>query len=279
MTIFVAVGDETEDLNQSGPFFFGGFVAPLTDWMDWFAPAWRESVLNGQRGEPTIPFLHMTDIRSRRWRAKYGLSIEEAERRVDEACRVIRCSGSLTFCYSSVDGRHFRGTLGQMKVIRQKTKQPGTFRLEPDHMGFMGFAYAAIDYVYKHHPDAKRVNFVIENKQGVTEHTVREFGPEVVARAFRRKGEGYLVRLIGDVVPEGKDHFGLQAADVALWHWRRHVAKALEPRDKCRCASLFNLRPIVSNGLTTDQIEAINERSKKRKIKSPFTVKAKRQDQ
>jgi hypothetical protein len=270
MAIFVAAGDESDGPQQRGPFLYGGFVAPLADWDDWFAPAWRERVLAGRRGHPAIPFLHMADIRSPKWRAAHGLTFDEAESRVDEACRVIGSSGALRFCYGGLDGGHFRDTFKTTKLIRPG-KQPGTYAMEPDYMGFLGFAYAALEYVHDHHPDAQLVNFVVERKTGVTHHIpdfVRSIGD-----GLRRKGQGHLVRLVGELVPAGKEHFGLQAADVALWHSRRKETGLCESCDHRRWVEIFNLRQVVSNGLTPAQVEQIDKRSKGRRIKSPFKKK------
>ena len=272
MTIFVAAGDETDDPKQKGPFFYGGFVASLSEWTTYFGPAWQERVLNGRRGQPTIPFLHMTDIRSPRWRAEHGLSSEEAERRVDEACRVLYCSGSLAFCYSGMDGGHFRSKFKKMKVIRP-TKQPGTYPMLPDYMGFLGFAYAAVEYVHDHRADAERVSFVVERKDGVTLH-INDFH-DGIAEGLREKGQAHLALLVGDVTPAGKEHFGLQAADVALWHWRRLQTGTCERPDLRRCGDLFNLRPIMSNGPTVSEVDSLHKKWQECDVPSPFTEKPK----
>ena len=46
MAVFVAAGDESERGEQKGAFLYGGFVGPSRDWIDWFAPAGEERVLN-----------------------------------------------------------------------------------------------------------------------------------------------------------------------------------------------------------------------------------------
>lgn len=60
MTVYLAVMDETQ--NGKGDFTLGGFVGPDSDWREHFMPAWDERVLGGK---VRIPYLHMTDIRSR----------------------------------------------------------------------------------------------------------------------------------------------------------------------------------------------------------------------
>src|SRR6266481_8542377 len=82
--------DETD--NQKGDFTLGGFVGPAVDWKRDFEPAWDERVLGGK---VRLPYFHMTDIRSPRWREQQGVSVIEAERRTDEAIRVIRSMGSI----------------------------------------------------------------------------------------------------------------------------------------------------------------------------------------
>jgi hypothetical protein len=105
MAVFLAAADESDGAFQRGPFLFGGFVAPTNDWIDWFVPAWEERVLNRH---PAIPYLHMVDIRSARWREKNGLTWDDAEHRVDEATRIIGSMGSLMPVRTLMDGRQPR---------------------------------------------------------------------------------------------------------------------------------------------------------------------------
>jgi len=68
MAVFISASDEAAGKNQRDPFLFAGFVAPEKDWSRFLAPAWQERVLDGP---PSIPYLHMTDIRSPQWRSDY----------------------------------------------------------------------------------------------------------------------------------------------------------------------------------------------------------------
>src|SRR5262245_57473157 len=92
MAIFVSGSDETGGSSVSDRFYVAGFVAPLNDWTDHFAPAWEERVL---KRPPPIPYFHMTEIRDPDFCSKYGLSRSEAEWRVDEALDVAKTMGSL----------------------------------------------------------------------------------------------------------------------------------------------------------------------------------------
>ena len=76
MSLFTAFGDESDGGDQTGPFVFGGFVAPTRDWVDYFTPAWEERVLNRA---PSIGSFHMTEIRNQRWQLKNGLTQGDAE--------------------------------------------------------------------------------------------------------------------------------------------------------------------------------------------------------
>jgi len=74
MSLFTAFGDESDGGDQTGPFVFGGFVAPTRDWVDYFTPAWEERVLNRAvdwllpydgNSEPALATEEWTDPRRR----------------------------------------------------------------------------------------------------------------------------------------------------------------------------------------------------------------------
>jgi hypothetical protein len=272
MAVFVAAGDERDGAAGRGAFVYGGFVAPVDDWVNWFAPAWEERVLNGP---PTIPYMHMTEIRSRDWRERHGLTLHEAERRVDEATRVICSMGSLHFVKSEMDGGHFRDVLGDMRIIRPG-KQPGVYPMQPDYTGFYGFVYAALEYVHTNYPDAEKVDFIVERKSGITPHLDDFY--RSIDKGLRAKGEGHLIRLIGELIPGGKDRVPLQAADVGIWHFARHAAGQTDITDGRRAWRMFHNQRVTVNGLTNEQITAIGVKSKARKVRSPFKTKKRVRD-
>lgn len=71
MAIFVAASDESAGSDEHSLFLFAGWIGPEKDWSQFFVPAWQERVLDGP---PRIPYLHMTEIRSKEFREKCGLS-------------------------------------------------------------------------------------------------------------------------------------------------------------------------------------------------------------
>lgn len=104
MAVFVSASDETSGKNQRDTFFFGGWIAPQEDWSRFFELAWQERVLDGP---PSIPHLHMTDMRSRRWREKHGLTRLVADDRIDEAIQLLDTMATLFPICVSVDAGHF----------------------------------------------------------------------------------------------------------------------------------------------------------------------------
>src|SRR5262249_10485160 len=111
---FMSGSDESAGKTQRDTFFFGGFVAPEEDWSRFFEPAWQERVLDGP---PAIPYLHMTEIRSQKWRSQFGLSRAAADERVDEAFSVIETMGSLYPIGIHVDGGHVLDKFATAKVV------------------------------------------------------------------------------------------------------------------------------------------------------------------
>lgn len=269
--VFQADGDETERGNQTGPFVFGGWVAPVLDWQDKLAPEWEERVLNGR---PVLPYLHVAELLSRDGRAKYGLTRKQAEARIEKAIKVIRRVPSLTPVWTNIDGGHFRDAFKGTRMIR-RTMQPGVFPLEPDYMGFHGFAIAVLIYISKQHPNAETVDFLIEEKPPVT-HRMKDFF-DSLPQALQARGFPHLVPLIGEFIPGGKKRVPLQAADLMLWYARATKSEGCSEIEQRRFNRLVEGRRGLENGLTRDDVDDLSARSKARNIPSPFPPKPKRQ--
>lgn len=269
MAVFVAAADEAESGDQCGLFLFGGYVASVRDWTDWFAPAWEERVLNGP---PTLPYFHMAQLHSE-GRDKYSLTEVQAEARIDEAVRVVRSMGSLHLVTANLDGDLFREVFGDTKIIKPGP-QPGVYPFEPDYLGFLGFATGALEHVAANCADVDKVDFVIEKKSKVT-HRIAYFYDNL-ADALRASGRKALVPLIGDLIPGDKTRVPLQAADLALWHLRRHECETLTRVDERRLWRLTNGRPRNVLTISRDDLIAFGKRSKARNIKSPFRPKKSR---
>ena len=67
MARFLAVADESDGPTRQGPFVYGGFLAPLAGWEEWFIPAWQERVLNRS---PRLPNFHTAEVASAKARAR-----------------------------------------------------------------------------------------------------------------------------------------------------------------------------------------------------------------
>jgi len=271
MAVFVAAADESDGHLQTGPFVYGGFVGPSRDWIDWFAPAWEERVLNVA---PTIPFFHMAEIRNPKWQGKNGFTWIDAERRIDEAVRVVASMGSIHLVRTSLDGGHFRKVFDTFRIVRQGY-QPGTYALDPDYIGFLGFARGVLEYVRQSYPDAERVDFVVERKSRVSHYLPDYLGH--VERWLREQGRLDLVELIGELTLGDKTRVPLQAADLAMWHVRRYEANESEAVDIRRLDRMLQGRMMTLSGMTNDEISGVASRSAARGIVGPFTPKVKRQ--
>lgn len=224
MAVFVAAADESSSGNRDGAFIYGGLVAPEIDWREWFAPAWEARVLNLS---PPIPYLHMVDIRSPKWRFQHGLRVIDAERRLDEACRVVGGMGSLFLVTSRIDEDVFR----KSRIIIREPKKAAFF-LEPDLLCFFYFAHVVLKYVHQEFPEIEKVDFVVERNGKITSH-IKEFY-SLMGEVYKETPDAALSDLLGDLIPGGKDRVPLQAADVVCWHDRRFEAGNLSSEDKRR---------------------------------------------
>jgi hypothetical protein len=252
MAVFVAAADESDGPLQKGPFVYGGFIAPFVVWENVFAPMWEEQVLNS---DPPIGPFHMTEIRNPKWQALNGLSDAQAQLKIDAAVHVVASIPELRVAHTRFDGGHFRQTFGASRMM-SRGRQPGAHRLEPDYVGFMGFARAALEYVHDNHPDAERVDFVVERKTTVT-HYLPQYLEELVTWA-KKENRHALLDLIGEVIPGAKDRAPLQASDLAMWHIRRHEARESEAVDVLRLAAMFNGRQMILGEITNDELTVIH---------------------
>lgn len=226
MAVFVAASDESSGKSERDPFYFAGWLAPEEDWSRFLTPAWQERVLDGP---PQIPYLHMTEIRRPEWRAQYGLSHLQAEDRVDEAFALIDNMATLYPVCINIDAADWRDKFSKRRVLVPKRKHE-PFR--PDYMGFIGFAWYLLQYVAKHHPEAEKVDFIVERNGHITKY-IQEFHAQLAAM-FRFLELPNVAELVGELLPAGKERVPLQAADVLCWHTARAKSKTMDATDARR---------------------------------------------
>jgi hypothetical protein len=164
-------------------------------------------------GPPTIPELHMTEIRSWRWREEAGISYNDAEERVAEAVRVIFSTGSLDAVASVIK----RSVLHQVFPKQTDPKKKKQASLDtPDYVCYMAYILLTLLRVRKLHPDAAKVNFVFAEKEETKK------GMKLVvdgARLFLAAKAPEVAKLFGDFLPDiPEKEIPLQAADLICWH-------------------------------------------------------------
>jgi len=215
MAVFVAGLDESAGKNQKAMFLFGGWIAPEDDWSRFFAQAWQEQVLDGP---PRIPYLHMTEIRSPKWREQYGISRLQAEDRIDNAIHLLDVMGSLYPIGIRVDASFLRDRFSEIKVKPLRRKATPR-RFEPEYICFLAYSWVVLNYLNIFHPEAEKVDFIVERNGATTRH-IQDFH-ETLGQALEAQGNPPLASLVGEMIPGGKDRVPLQAADVLCWHTAR----------------------------------------------------------
>jgi hypothetical protein len=225
----VAVVLSASDETYRGSFCYCGLVAPVSYWEGIFAKRWNKRVLSGP---PTIPYLHMTEIRSPEWRKENNISAVEAERRVDCAIDVI-CKRK----HPSLFSFKFDKGIFDQRVKRKVRKPTGAaIKMGPEYLGFIGYALVVIESVKKAIPDTERVDFLVEKNGPFT--TNLQYFYDAFPRFFKSVGKDELIPLLGEIIPGGKDRSPLQAADVFCWHLRRESEKSLSGVDLKRWEKL-----------------------------------------
>ena len=230
MAVFASFSDESTGKTERDTFMCAGWMGSKDDWTRFFTPAWDEWVL---AGPPRIPYLHMTEIRSPKWREAHGLTEADAENRVDQACVILDQLANLQPVRLVVNGGDFRDEFRDTRVVRTGRKQFAASTFEPDYICFLGYAWAALKYLTEYHPEAEKLDFVVERKNKVTNY-IQEFHSQL-PDALAALGSPELARLVGELVPGGKDRLPLHAADLLCWHCaRREKLETMSDRDKLR---------------------------------------------
>jgi hypothetical protein len=227
MAVFVYGSDEYSGGDARGSFLFAGYIGPEEDWSRFFTPAWKQRVLDGP---PEIPYLHMTDIRSKKWRERWGISKLAAEDRVDEAASVINNMGSFYPVAVEVGHSHVKDVFAEAKVRREEAKQFEAKPFVPDYLCFVTYAHTVLDYVRKKHPHVEKVDFIVEKKGYITRY-INEFHSGL-ARALTAIGRTDLSPLVGALSIGDKARIPCQAADFLCWHAGRFEnAQEVKPED------------------------------------------------
>lgn len=247
MAVFVCGLDESAGQHRRDNFIMGGFVAPEDDWSRIVAPAWEKRVLNGP---PEIPYLHMTEIRSQKWRDAHDLSKSDADLRVDAAIDIIDNTDSLFPIALNLDGGVTMDTISDLRMVHPGV---GIAPLAPDYVCFMGISYLVFQYVSKEYPEAEKVDFVIERNGRITKF-IQVFHSGL-ASALTALGLPQAAKLVGDLIPAGKERVPLQAADVLCWHTARR-RETMDELDRRRYGKLAARRGMNAE-LTPDQIRAL----------------------
>ncbi len=254
MAVYVAASDERYSRgNSRNEFFYGGFLAPYTDWSGSFEALWDRNVLEGP---PRIPYLHMTDIRKQAWRETEGKGItrSQGERRVRSAFELIAETRSLIPIGVEFKAGHMRDTFKEK--IRLESGAKKIFM--PDYLAFISYAYAALEFCYRNRPDAEKIDFVVERSSDITQH-IQEFHRDL-PQALVSVGLERLVPLVGDLRPGGKDRFPLQAADVLCWYSQRYREGGLNEKE-LRRYSVIATREGVRVDLTDHNVRTIMSNS------------------
>lgn len=213
MAVFVAASDESAGKDRDDQFVLSGLIARERDWSDIFAPAWQRLVLDGP---PQIPYLHMVDMRSKRWREEQGLSEDDANKRTDAAVEIVARAEFLFPIGLHVSGAEIGRAFSSVQIRRSQNKSTG---FAPDYLCFLGYSMLALEYVSLVHKDCDKLDFMVEKNGKITDY-IRGFH-STLKRSFTQLGRPELARLVGDLIPVGKDRLPVQAADLLCWHTAR----------------------------------------------------------
>lgn len=236
MAVFLSASDESDGGFERSTFWHGGWVAPETDWYNYFAPAWQERVTHAK---PEIPYLHMTDIRDSNWRAEHNLSWLQAEDKLNAATAIIDTMGSLYPIATYTSGDAFLDAFGKKKII-QDGRSKKTYRFLIDHFSFNAYVLSVLFYIKAKHPEAEKVDFIVERKEGVFEKLKQFY--DSFANSLVGLGYPEVAKYLGELTAVGKERAPVQAADMLCWHTCRASLGTLKGNDAVRAAAILKRR-------------------------------------
>jgi len=214
--VFLSASDESFG---EGVFHHAGYVAPDICWTDVFNPAWEKLVLSGP---PRLEEFHVTQLRSRSWREVHGISLDEAESRIDNAVDLISETEGMFSVRSTVDGPHFEKQAdGLLFKLNDARRAPVEFVI--DYPSFHGYVYLTM-MVCSTYAKAERVDFMVEKKREVFP-AIHDFH-RGLRESFTNIGLPRVGDLVGELTAGDKRSIPLQAADLLCWHYQRLAASA-----------------------------------------------------
>jgi hypothetical protein len=218
VSVYVSYTDESESRDQKrGKFLIGGYVADELKWPE-FSKRWSEEIITSS---PTIPYLHMVDIRSEAWRAKHGITRLQADEKVKRAIQIISQTDFICGYFAPISEPAYLKALQVFLDVGPKGEKNHS---KIDYLCFVAYSLHLIKNLSAEHPDLRKVVFNISRKKIISHHLQTDLYDAMVA--YLRTFNPAVAKLFGDVVPLiMENHMPLQAADVLCWHVQRLYAK------------------------------------------------------
>jgi hypothetical protein len=125
---------------------------------------------------------------------------------------------------------------GKKKIIQNPGDKKAS-RFLIDHHSFNVYVFTVLNYIHIKHPDAEKVDFMVERKEGVFEKLKQFY--DGFANSLDYVGRPELKKYLGELQAVGKDRVPVQAADMLCWHASRDDLGVLKGRDAMRAATIF----------------------------------------
>jgi hypothetical protein len=249
VSVYVSFSDESSVANGAGQFIISGLVANELYWPT-FSGRWADEVL---QPPPTIEYLHMADIRSRKWREERGITDKNcASEKVQKAIQVITEEAPTKTFMGSLPEARFSELKKRVEAEGFPVKKRHGFA---DYPCFVTYAAAVLNQVATDTPDLEKINFVVSRKKYVSHYLQANLREDMI-QYFRRSNPS-LAKFIGDIVPLSMEqHPPLQAADVICWHLNRAYALTLDEEAKANALKL-NEKGIVGLEMNESMLSEI----------------------
>ena len=228
MSVYVSYSDESDPGDGQGHFFIGGYVARETDWPG-FSRRWVSEVLQPY---PSIPYVHMVDLRSNRWREERGICRTQAYDKLQTAADVISASTFLRPFVGRVNQSEYRDAC---QTVASKGYEFNRYADAIDFPCYITYAYIMLLDLEKD-PNVEKVNFMASRKGHLSDLLQKVFKDSMQA-VFEERDMLKHAAMVGDFIPLSmEDHMPLQAADVLSWHMRRYLCDAMKEDEDFKIA-------------------------------------------
>jgi hypothetical protein len=247
---YISYTDESASPDQTGIFLISGYVGDEVNWPE-FSNRWRQEIL---APKPTIPYLHMVEIRSTAWRQTHKITRDEASEKVHKAVRLISEMDFMSAYFAQISEKAYSNAV---KVVENAGINVDSSEI--DYICFIAFSLRLMQEISRSQPAVEQIDFNISKKQRISHHL--QHGLHEAMALELQVMNSKLAMMFGKVVPlDMREHTPLQAADVLCWHLQRsYSSRQPEEIEVLRNTAILQNKELAAIEVPDMALEALSK--------------------